>query len=293
MMLSFRRFTTLAIFALALIVCSTAPVFAFITPSKSFAAAYAFDIYTPDLSDLSSLRLDFFNYMQPQKLLPADNPFCVIPVGCRTGVFTYPYNATVEAFTLIYSDGNKALHTDAMQRGTLHAGALVSVPIFDDSLKVIPAIRIGRAFWQRAGNVMGPALPAVSIESTPIAASTDSDSLSYAVVFVASSFTSTTDENMTAWYLIPYVGLRLPSVTLVNYGSQPVNVVASGITEANTPPQQVATPFSLNNVQALDGLNAQAMPPGVGSSTFKALSPQAPQVLPPSNKANAMIWTAQ
>ncbi|HEY1682786.1 MAG TPA: hypothetical protein VGF98_14165 [Candidatus Tumulicola sp.] len=293
MMLSVRRFTTVAILALAATVWSAAPAAALITPSKSYAAAYAFDIYTPDVPDLSSLRIDFFNYLVPQKLLPADNPFCVIPVGCRTAVFTYDYSGTVEALTLMYGDGNKALHTDAMQRGTLHAGALLSVPIFDDNANVVPAIRIGRAFWQRAGYVVGPALPAVSVEATPIPAGTDPDALNYAVVFVASSFTSTTDEDMTAWYLIPYFGLRLPKVTLVNYGSQPVNVVASGIVAATTNPQQIATPFSPDNLQALDSLNAEAMPVGVGSSTFQALRPEPPQTLTPSDKANAMIWTAQ
>ncbi len=140
MMLSVGRFTTFAILALTAIVWSAAPAAALITPLTSYAAAYAFDICTPNIPDLSSLRIDFFNYLVPQKLLPADNPFCVIPVGCRTGVFTYDYSGSVEALTLMYGDGSKALHADAMQRGTLHAGALLSVPIFDDNANVVPAL---------------------------------------------------------------------------------------------------------------------------------------------------------
>jgi hypothetical protein len=294
-MVSLKRLSALAILMIACFACETAPSAAFVTPARSVAAAYAFDIYTPSFNDLSALRLDFFNYVLPQKLPPADNPFCVIPMGCRTGVWSHSYLPTVdaEAFQLVLGDGVKVIHTDAMQHGALHFAALLGIPIYSEAGSVVPAIRLGSAMWQRAGAQPGPALPVVSVETDPIPASTDPSALSYAVAFVASSFTSATDEDMTAWYLIPYVGLRLPSVRLTNYGTQPVYVDASGIGIANATPSRPGTPFSPDNFQALSALNAETMPPGAGSSTFSPLKPQPAQLLSPSDKTRAMIWPAQ
>jgi hypothetical protein len=288
-----RRFGTLAFLVLAIIACATAPCAAFMTPTRSVAAAYAFDVYTPAFDDLSALRLDFFNWMLPQMLTPANDPFCVIPSGCRTGVMSYDFDAKVNAFTVWFGKGVKAVRSDAMQRGTVHAGALIGIPIFDETAKVVPAIRIGRAVWLRAGNVAGPPIPAISVEASAIPASTDANSLSYAIVFVASSFTSATEEDMTAWYLIPYVGSRRPNVALVNYGTQPVYVVASGIQDASTTPLRPGNPFSPDNLRALNSLTNDATPAGAGSSTFKPLSPVPPQIVAPSSKANAMIWSVR
>lgn len=295
MVLSLRRSGVAISFAIALITITCAPCFAFVAPSRAFSAALAFDAYAPAADDLSGFRLDTFNWLLPQTLGPSNDPFCTSAAGCRNTPFTFQYSATLEGFTQLFhntalSQWYTPLASHVDRQGAYHFGMMMGIPIPTGAASVVSSIRLGRASWARSASADSPTAPMVSVEAGALPASADPDSLSYALVFVASSFTSPTQEDISAWYLLPYVGPDEPHIVLRNYGTQPIFIVATGMITGVSDPTALpcrTDPFCSENSAALGTLNATDFPaPGLSGSTFSSLDPQPPQTLAPSSSAN-------